>query len=56
MRALRTSTDMGGIDPGNAQSGCYGRRGDVSKQWLNPVYERLGGQPIWEAGRKRRGG
>ena len=35
MRPLRASTDMGSINPGDAQRGCYSRCGDVCEQRLN---------------------
>src|SRR5215469_16825286 len=55
MRALRASMDMRSIDPGNAQSGGYGRLGDVCKQRLNLLREGFRVQPIREGGGVPRG-
>src|SRR6516164_8799654 len=51
VRALRAGADVGSIYPGNAQGSCNSGRGDVCEHRLNLLYERLGSEPVWEAGR-----
>jgi hypothetical protein len=50
MRTFRSSPDMGGIDPGNAQGSCYCGRGDVCEHRLNLLCEGFRIQPIREGG------